>query len=253
MKLPDSLEQWVEEGQLVRRSGDDVLAGRCGGILKRPNGSEVDGSRYCHRAAGLGTDHPGVGRCHFHPGLEENGLPPWVGEVSQEEWRRMTGARGEDDMDEDGSFKESHGAGVMAQRAGRSFEQIWKSYLNPEDRELWDSISVDPTQIIDHEIRTLLTMKGRILRWRREREMEKMMDPENPGGVLRDAATERAESSVRKIGQIIARLLEVRVRYSELAEAKKTDDALLGVLERLSSDDFSKIRSDPTMLSSFIR
>lgn len=192
------------------------------------------------KAAGFGTTHPRVGRCRFHEGSEE-GLPPWIGEMGDEEWRELTGGRERPGV-------ANHGASTVQRRVGRGFEDLVRSLFSEEDRVVYDSVDVDPVVVIDQEVRLNRVAAYKVHRRLRELQMIQDADEYQVGGGVRDAEVRECEASLMKISSRLARLLEVRVRYSELADSRQNRDELTDLLRGLGHEEFLKLRQEPHRL-----
>lgn len=153
--LPPDLVTYIEAGNPVRTTTDDPLPGRCG-AEKQHNSSR---SPYCLRLAGHNTYHKGRGRCHSHEGQNETGLAPWVGEISEDQWFKITGARR--GQPGSGDFKTTH----SATEALRPFEKIMAKRLSPEDLESYMNAPVDANEVIDANLRERHMAKDRIYRY----------------------------------------------------------------------------------------
>jgi hypothetical protein len=243
--LPDSLSslaEWVQVGGLFRASPDDHMAGRCGGLLERD--SSQAGSAYCARAAGWGTDHNRIARCKHHEGNYVDGLPPWLGDLTEEQWIWMCGARP---------------AGVPAlgvapvERVRRKFEDFVRMALESEDRDVYDAVRADPVLLIDQAVKLNRVQAVKVLRWMRLR--QGMLEERDTylGGPTRDGGMERAEATLQRLDLIMARLLEIRVRYSELEDQRDRSDEVTRLLQSMSQEDFSVIRRDPSRWSQLTR
>ena len=250
-KLQPELEAWIQSGQEVRVDPDELLAGRCGAELLRRNGSDTKdegaSTRYCHRSAGWGTGHRN-GRCRHHLETYSTGLTPWAGTVDPEEWLRITGASAHPGI-------EVHGASWIdvATKHTKSFEGYVRGLLDDDDRDVFDSVEVDPVRVVDSEIRLNRVQAARIYRYLQERRTAHLMDTQTVGSMTREVQEERAEAALRDLSKTLARLLEVRARYSELADSRRQDDHMRDLLKDLTPDKFAALRSDPSRLRDFYR
>jgi hypothetical protein len=251
VKIQPELEAWIKGGNEVRVDPDGLLAGRCGAELLRGNGSdsksEGNGTRYCHRAAGWGTGFRN-GRCRHHLEHYSTGLMPWAGTVDPEEWLRITGASTHPGV-------AVHGAGWVddATKHTRSFEGYIRGLLDPDDRDVFDAVEVDPVRVVDSEIRLNRVQAARLYRYLQERRTAHLMDAQVVGSTRREIEEERAEAALRDLSKTLARLLEVRARYSELADSRRQDDHMRDLLKDLPAEQFAALRSDPSRLRDFYR
>jgi len=240
-RIPEELEARILDGQDVRTSLSDPLAGLCGGIVARSNGSESTssafGGEFCTRPAGFGTDHLGYGRCMHHPeGSEgqEKALAPWCGPLTDDEWKAVLGV--------DGDPSERHGARHLLVLR-KSWEQWLGEAIPPEELEAYRTMPTDPITVLDQDIKLNRLMMARRLRWVRLRRMQADMNPYGLGGGDYDVQIQQAEAQIQKLSITLARLMEVRARISEVASAAKTGEALEDLLRGLSDEDFTRASS----------
>lgn len=232
-RIPADLREWIKDGNPVREETHEPFAGLCGALVKRNNGS-TNGGAFCQRAAGWGTDHKGYGRCTHHEDLPwTEGLAPWAGPITDEEWLEITG----------GGSRPTHGASHL-QTIRKSWEQWLQEAIPPEEWHAYRTMSTDPLQLVDQEIRLNRLRMARIHRWLRMKRMVADHDSGGVGGTQRDLEVVQAETQLDKLSMTFARLMEVRVRISEVAQAQENQDALSDLLRDLSDEDFMKVSSD---------
>lgn len=236
----------LENGSEVRRSPDDLLAFCCGADIQRPSGSE-NGGRYCTRGAGVGTDHKRVGRCFNHEDKgPREGLPPWVGEIPDDQWKKITGGR-------DDPKKVTHGISEL-ERVQKTFDEYVLDLLPDQDKGVYKSLAIEPVAIIDQAIKLNRIGVIRCLRFIRRR--TQVLDLRKSGsgsGAAMDPEVRDAEMRMDKQQRTLARLMEVRVRYSELAEEQARDDFMAEFLSELPVEDWQKVQENPSYLDKFMQ
>lgn len=243
--LPVRIQEWIDDGGHVRKGPDDLLAGLCGAQLAR-GASEGDGGEWCHRGAGEGTDHKRIGRCWQHEDADPSvGLPPWVGELDDATWKRLTGG-----ADRPGEVR--HGAHSVP-TVRKTFEEHILAALPQEDQSVFSSINVEPVTIIDQEIKLNRVMATRVWRYLRRLQQVHDLQESGPGGRgRRTPAMIDAEHTLIRLSGALSRLMEVRVRYSELAEERSRDDFLAEMLSEMPAEDFREAVAKPAYLQKFL-
>jgi hypothetical protein len=182
------------------------------------------------REAGWGTDHRGVGRCLHHEGNFVDGLPVWVPEVV------LKGVRG-------AVVRRT----VSVPQVRRRFEDFVRECFEEEDREVYDAVKMDPTLIIDQEVKINRVQAVRLLRIIRNRQAMLDMDESYVGGPgTADAVIQDAQGELHALARSLARLLEVRARYTELEDSRNRSEDLTKFLEGLSPEQFAKLRTNPS-------
>jgi len=238
------VEAWLLKDGPLRSEPQDAYPGRCAGEIIRKNGSEAAPGDYCQRVAGWGTDHTGYGRCRHHGGDRfAKGLPPWVGEISPEEYRRVTGGR-------EKPSAVTHGANQLT-RWKKTWHQWIEDFLPEEEVAVFNSIPTDPVTIIDQEIKFNRLMAARIHRYLKDQRMREYMDP-RLGGHVRSLEVQQAEHQLVKISGALARLMEVRARFSELASKEQAGDYLSEMMNQLSDQEFKALSGNPGALLSLV-
>lgn len=238
MSVRERLETYVRQGGSVRQHMDDFLAGRCGARLVR--GDSDNGGQWCQRGAGLGTDHKGLGRCSDHTDQPySEGLPPWAGEIPDEKWREITGGRAN-------PGELTHGIAEI-ERARKTFEDQMRAALPDQDRQTYDSLSVEPVAIIDQDIKLNRTMAVRIWRF-----IKRRMQMAGPGATGQgDPKVRAAQATLIEISKVLARLMKTRLGYSELAEEKSRDDFMADLLSELPKAKFLEVAQNPAKLAEY--
>jgi len=242
-RIPDNLRKWIEEDGLVRVSMSEPFGGLCGGVVKRNNGNTIDGGVFCRRAAGFNTDHHGYGRCFHHDEqAHTDGLAPWVGPLTDDEWKVLTGS--ESNLPTHRSRQVLH--------IYRSWEE-WLTDALPEDEiHAFKTMPTDPVGLLDQEIKLNRLMAARIHRWLQQERMAQNMDAMQIGGTARDLRIVQAETQLLKISATFARLMEVRARLSEVASAEENQGWMEEALRGMPQEDFSKLSSEPNRLLTFL-
>lgn len=232
-RIPPKLQQWIEDGNPIRELVSEPFAGLCGAKVKRNNGSH-NGGPFCQRAAGFGTEHAGYGRCFHHEDDGwEDGLAPWAGPLTDEEWQVLTG----------GGSRPSHGAAQL-QTIQKSWEQWLQEAIPPEEWYAYKTMPTDPLLLVDQEIKLNRLRMARIQRYLRMKRMTQDYDSGGVGGMARDLDVVKAETQLDKLSMTFARLLEVRTRISEVAQASENQDALADTLRDLSDEEFMTVSSN---------
>ena len=242
-RLPKPLAAYIESGGLVRTMMTEPFGGLCGGLVKRNNGSQKDGGPYCRRAAGWNTSHSGYGRCFHHDdnSLDE-GLAPWTGPITDDEWEILTGRKG---------MMTTHQAGEIL-NIKRSWDEWLEESIPPEELNAYRSMPTDPVALLDQEIKLNRLMAARIHRWIRVERMAQDMEPTHVGGTGRDLGITQAEIQLLKISTTFARLMEVRARLSEVASADDKQAWLDDALKALPDDEFATLSSNPERMFRFL-
>ncbi|MDX1385802.1 MAG: hypothetical protein R3190_19275, partial [Thermoanaerobaculia bacterium] len=223
----------------------DRRRGRGGGPLARRWGVWA-GTRgpvgFCPPAAGLGTDHPGGGRGGHHEGLE-GGLPPWEGDLTEDLQLELAGG--------------AAAGTVTANPAPRrlTYEEYIRDLLEEEDQVAFDSVAVDPVKVIDVEIRLNRTAAARVHRYLQQLRVHEAARADGVA-TLDDKVTYarrvHAEHQLRDLAKTLSRLLEVRARYSEMADERRKDDKLREMLRALPQGDFATLRAEPWRLHQYL-
>ncbi len=244
IRLPKELTSYIESGGLVRTSMSEPFGGLCGAIVKRNNGSTIDGGPFCRRAAGWNTPHSGYGRCSHHADNPmDEGLAPWTGPISDEEWEVMTGRPG--------MMTRTHQATHIL-NIKRSWDEWLEESIPPEELSAYMSMPTDPVALLDQEIKLNRLMAARIHRWIRTERMAMDMQPTHVGGTSRDLKITQAEIQLLKISTTFARLMEVRARLSEVASAEDKQTWLDDALKGLPDEEFATLSSNPERMLRFL-
>ncbi|HLT89963.1 MAG TPA: hypothetical protein VKZ85_03380, partial [Woeseiaceae bacterium] len=225
VQLTPELEAWIKAGNPVRNSPDDPLPGRCGGVNQPRTG---DRQAFCRMAAGRGTDHLGIGRCSFHPSLED-GLPPWVGTVSQEEWVQIAGGGG----------TRRHGMTPAAANPEniRDLTELFAANMEPEQREVFlSAIESRPEERLHILIATHTVVHREIMQDRHRARLQAR------GKVGRDAGV---TALLTNHGQLMARLLEIERAYADLGEQNKTRAAFRQFVANLTDAEYQRLKQHP--------
>lgn len=245
-RIPPDLEEWIRKGGAVRDDLTLPFAGRCGGVVQRPNGSQNDGGSWCQRGAGWGTDHPGYGRCRHHEGQYEleGALSPWVGPLTDEEWTALVGA-----MAPGGEVR--HGASFI-QRIRESWDQWLEASLEPEELYAYKTMPTDPLTLLDQEIKLNRLAMARIQRWLRTQRAMSDMNPWSLGGTPRSLEISQAENQLLKLSAAFARLMEVRARISEVETGERWQEMTEDVLRRMPDEEFQNLLAQPERMMLFL-
>lgn len=243
-RIPAELEEWIRDGKRVRTDSSQPFAGMCGGLVARSNGSE-NGGAWCQRGAGMGTDHPGYGRCWHHEeqlGEENGALAPWVGDLTDEEWIALCGATSP-------GGAERHGAKVL-ETLYKTWEQWLQEALPPEEWFAYKTMPTDPIALLDQAIKLNRLQMARIHRWMRQETMKHNMNPVTVGGTPRSLEISQAESRLQGLDMVFARLMETRARISEAATAAKAEGVWEDLVRGMSDQEFLEMSANP---DSFVR
>ena len=229
-----------EGGAEARVRLDDLLPGRCGANTKAESRGKEGPLEYCQHLAGRGTGEIGIGRCDLHIGMD--GLPPWAGEIPQELLLRIAGTKGSE-------------TGGAVTKIRETFEEYIRALLPEEDQRAFDSVDVDPVRVIDTEIRLNRTAAARVHRWLAAQHMDQAvreLDAQSIESHTQHSRVVTAESSLRDLAKTLARLMEVRARYSEMADERRKDDFLRQTLRDLPMGDFATLRREPWRLHQYL-
>jgi len=242
--LSDVEQRYVADGGPVRTEWKGEFAGRCGAKRAFTPDDRLGPRQHCRKAAGAGTDHPRIGRCEYHEGCDpDDGLGLWVGEIEDQAWQILNSGHtmtpGE----------ETHGA-TKFEGSNRTLDQIILDLLDEQDREVYEAIHVEPVAVIDQAVKLNRVGHTRVWRYlsRRSRAIAQSgrMDP------TEDPQVVSTHGMLIRFDNTLARLLEVRVRYSELAEDQSRDDFMAETLAGLSHEEFAKLAAKPWMLQKFL-
>lgn len=237
-RIPPFLRKWLEKGGEYRANPAEPFAGLCGSSIKRFNGSDGrEGPvQWCQRGAGDGTDHKGYGFCWLHEDQPlDSGLGVWVGPITKEEWARITGGVTKGAV--------THGAHQI-QVIRRSWKEYLRSALPADEAYAYDTMGTDPVELLDQAIRLNRIQYARILHWQRRHIEAKRMDPYEVGGTPRDQVFRQSEAQLLRIDQTLARLMEVRARYAELASEESSQVWLDDALRGMDDEEFRRLSSD---------
>lgn len=236
-RIPEELREWIQAGGEYRADTSEPFAGCCGALVARGNGSggREGPVQWCQRGAGEGTDHKGFGFCwHHEDHPKDEGLGVWVGPMTEEEWKELTGA---------GHTQPTHRARQI-QVIRRSWVEYLKSTLPPDEVYAYETMGGDPVELIDQAIKINRLQYTRILMWQRRQIEAKKMDAYEVGGLPRDTAFRQSEAKLLAIDNNFARLMEVRARYSEIASAENNQAWLEDALRGMDDEQFIRLSSN---------
>lgn len=237
------LREHIDGGGQVRDgSSVELYHGRCGGVVLRQNGSDTDLTRFCNRAAGWGTDHSRIGYCRFHEDQlgSTDALPPWTGDLEDEDWRLLTGGR-------ERPGRPGEGIQILG-KVKASWDDFIRQALTPEEYQVFLTMPNDPVVILDHEIKLNRLQAMRIHRQLQQLNMAAEMSPHHVGGGSVSLEVNQLQAKLVAISGVLARLMEVRHRFSELAQGDRNQEWLEQALSELPMEDFGTLSSDPRRL-----
>lgn len=228
--LPEDVVVWIRGGLPVRTDPSDEYAGRCGGKT---------GRGYCRLAAGFGTNHPGVGRCHHHPLKQEDdpGLSPWVGEVPPEQWKSLIGANsGVPGLQ---GFQPEHQATELGTL---SFDELILKHFDGEEQQWYRAVPDDPVALLNVVIRMRMVAMGRV-----QRNLARVR-AQNHGVAPADKLFAQ-EMLLDRIAGTIARLEEAKAKYIEAVDGNESRALLRDVIKGFSDEEFAAIKQNPAALA----